>query len=76
MKAPRWLADEDELDREPAAPSPEAESAPVPRRWLAGLVAGAAAARLGYLFFFNTPENAGGNSTDAYHHWQIAYLTR
>jgi hypothetical protein len=38
-------------------------------------VALAAAVRLGYLFFFNNPENAGESATDAYHHWQIAYLT-
>jgi hypothetical protein len=31
--------------------------------------------RLAYLFLTN-PENAGNGFTDAYHHWQIAYLTK
>ncbi len=32
--------------------------------------------RIAYLFFFTDPENAGDGFTDAYHHWQIAYLTK
>jgi len=80
LKAPRWLADEDELDREPSqapeAVDPEPRASPVPRAWLAGMVVLAAVTRLAYLFFFNTPENAGETATDAYHHWQIAYLTK
>lgn len=72
----RLLADEEELDREPAPPPAEPAAPPVPARWLLGFVAVAAAARLGYLFFFTTVQNAGDSATDAYHHWQIAYLTR
>jgi hypothetical protein len=37
---------------------------------------GALLPRLGYLFVFSNPENAGHGFTDAYHHWQIAYLTK
>jgi hypothetical protein len=71
------LADEEELDRiEPAprlvdAPRP----LPAPLRLLAAVVATSLVVRLGYLFFFADPENAGDGFTDAYHHWQIAYLT-
>ena len=72
----RLLADEEELDREPAPQPPEPVARPVSWRWLFGFVAFAAAVRLVYLFFFNTVENAGESATDAYHHWQIAYLTR
>lgn len=32
--------------------------------------------RVVYLFAFSDPENAGVGFTDAYHHWQIAYLTK
>lgn len=78
MKLLPRLADEEELDREDLIQTSQAEppSAPVPRRWLAGMVTLAAVTRLGYLFLFNTPQNAGDSATDAYHHWQIAYLTK
>ena len=46
------------------------------RSWLAGIAAVAALPRLVYLFFFSDPQNAGDPFTDAYHHWQIAYLTK
>ena len=72
----RLLADEEELDREPTPQPPEPEAAPVPLRWVVGFASLAAATRLVYLFAFNTVENAGDSATDAYHHWQIAYLTR
>ena len=72
----KLLADEEELDREPAPQPPQAAAPPVPLRWLVALVGLAAATRLCYLFFFNTVENAGESATDAYHHWQIAYLTK
>ena len=32
--------------------------------------------RLLYLFVFSDAQNAGDGFTDAYHHWQIAYLTK
>ena len=40
------------------------------------MAAGALIPRLVYLFLFTDPENAGHGFTDAYHHWQIAYLTK
>ena len=70
------LAEEDELDRVSPEPSTEPHADPVPIPRLAAIVAAAIAARLGYLFFFTDPENAGDGFTDAYHHWQIAYLTK
>ena len=83
---PRILADEDELDKEP---EPEdrvrnqdraqhaSDVPPGPgRAWVAGTAAVALVARLIYLFAFTDPENAGHGFTDAYHHWQIAYLTK
>src|SRR5712692_958260 len=71
------LADEDELDRpqEPDQP-PVQQTSAAPRRWLGAVVGASLIARLGYLFFFTDPENAGDGFTDAYHHWQIAYLTK
>lgn len=82
---PRMLADEDELDRRPDEADIEAEEArrahsesPVgPRlRWVLLVAIGALIPRLAYLFAFSDPENAGHGFTDAYHHWQIAYLTK
>jgi hypothetical protein len=40
------------------------------------VAAAAAIPRLIYLFVFTDPQNAGHGFTDAYHHWQIAYLTK
>ena len=81
---PRILADEEELDRQPEAKTPtdsrRLETAPPPagppRRWLLLVATGAVVPRLVYLFGFTDPENAGHGFTDAYHHWQIAYLTK
>jgi hypothetical protein len=72
------LADEEELDRTEVAPEVVAEPPPrrVPLRWLGALVLLSLVARVGYLFSFADPENAGDGFTDAYHHWQIAYLTK
>ncbi len=75
------LADEDELDRPdgksgPAEPPEVAPFARLPRRWLLGVAAAALLPRLVYLFLLSDPENAGHGFTDAYHHWQIAYLTK
>lgn len=82
---PKMLADEDELDRR----SPEADAAAVQepefagettagprRRWVLLVAIVALIPRLTYLFVFSDPENAGNGFTDAYHHWQIAYLTK
>lgn len=70
------LADEDELERQeeksPEVPTPSR----LPLGWLGALVAAALITRLDYLFFFSSSENAGDGFTDAYHHWQIAYLTK
>ena len=82
LRLPRILADEDELDREqPLAPSRVEKAAHVypaapPWPWLASVAAAALIPRLVYLFFVADPENAGDGFTDAYHHWQIAYLTK
>ncbi len=81
---PKILADEDELDRQEAAErdarparEPAAELPPgPPRPWIAGVAIAAVIPRLVYLFVFTDPENAGHGFTDAYHHWQIAYLTK
>jgi hypothetical protein len=81
---PKILADEDELDRQPesrrgdaADPGVEVEVGPAPpRKWVVLVAAGALIPRLVYLFVFSDPENAGHGFTDAYHHWQIAYLTK
>lgn len=69
------LADEDELDQ-PTDSIEALKAPPLPRRWLGAIVAASLITRLGYLFFFSNPENAGDGFTDAYHHWQIAYLTK
>jgi len=76
---PRILADENELDGETEAPITEPETEPQPRpSWRILAIVGLAALlpRLVYLFAFTDPENAGEGFTDAYHHWQIAYLTK
>jgi hypothetical protein len=81
---PRLFADEDELDRQPPEADPEAEALRAaaeeqtgPRhRWVLLVAIGALIPRLTYLFVFSDPENAGHGFTDAYHHWQIAYLTK
>jgi hypothetical protein len=71
------LADEDELDHvETPASIAQERPSPLPVRWLAATMAAALVARVSYLFFFADPENAGDGFTDAYHHWQIAYLTK
>jgi hypothetical protein len=79
---PKLLVDEEEDERridETAAmpePAPEPEPLSVPRRWILAVAAAAALPRLVYLFKFTDPQNAGDPFTDAYHHWQIAYLTK
>jgi hypothetical protein len=80
---PRILADEDELDHQAAVASDDrttdvvaTERTPFLRRWVAFVTALALVPRLGYLFVISDPENAGQGFTDAYHHWQIAYLTK
>ncbi len=82
---PRILADEDELDRQPPEADPEADEALWPaakcragprHRWVLLVAIGALIPRLTYLFVFSDPENAGNGFTDAYHHWQISYLTK
>jgi len=75
------LAEEDELDAEDAAhptakATPDVDHGAVPWRRLVTLAGVALAARVGYLFLFTDPQNAGDGFTDAYHHWQIAYLTK
>ena len=80
---PRVLADdEDEEDRridlahEVSEPAPEPAPAGLRLRWIFLVASGALVSRLTYLFTFTDPENAGDPFTDAYHHWQIAYLTK
>ncbi len=73
---PRILADEDEEDRATEQPVDAAPASRPPLGWLGAIVAAAVAVRLDYLFFFSDAENAGDGFTDAYHHWQIAYLTK
>jgi hypothetical protein len=77
---PRILPDQEEEDRrlEQSAPEPKvaANRSPVDWGWIATVAAVAAIPRLVYLFVFTNPENAGHGFTDAYHHWQIAYLTK
>lgn len=82
LRLPRLLADEDELDREqPHGPksseeSAQPEPASPPWPWVTAVAVAALVPRLVYLFLIADPENAGDGFTDAYHHWQIAYLTR
>lgn len=79
---PRLFADEEEDERRidqteaTAQPAHEPESASLPFRWMLAVAAGAVLSRLVYLFKFTDPQNAGDPFTDAYHHWQIAYLTK
>jgi len=81
LRLPRFLAEEDEEDQPPAAVDEarleqRPQPAPTPWGWLGTMTATALVTRLGYLFFFSDPQNAGDGFTDAYHHWQIAYLTK
>lgn len=77
LRLPRLLADEDELDlQEPEAAAPDPIPASPPWPWIASVGAASLVPRLVYLFLFTDPENAGDGFTDAYHHWQIAYLTK
>ena len=79
---PRILADEEEeerrIDRAELIPEPDSEPPPSSVRpsWIFAVAAGAIVTRLAYLFKFSDPQNAGDPFTDAYHHWQIAFLTR
>src|SRR2546425_11418684 len=79
---PRILKDEEEEDRRidlavPIAdPGPEPQRAAVGARWVLLVAVAAVVPRLIYLFNFADPENAGDPFTDAYHHWQIAFLTK
>lgn len=78
---PRILADEDDEDRRidraesVAQREPEMQRTPVRFQWVLLAAAVAIVPRLAYLFIASDPENAGDPFTDAYHHWQIAYLT-
>src|SRR6266851_7754201 len=82
LRLPRILADEDDLDREQPVPASRTEEAAQvypaapPWPWIASVAAAALIPRLVYLFLVADPENAGDGFTDAYHHWQIAYLTK
>jgi hypothetical protein len=75
-----WADDEEEdpgIDAEAASTRIEARGSAVPWMWSAGIATAAAVPRLAYLFFISDPENPGdGWIGDAYHHWQIAYLTK
>jgi hypothetical protein len=77
---PGLLVDEDEEDRriDRSAPDEQPEVEPVSVGWrlIAAVTAAAAVPRILYLFVFTDPENGGDPFTDAYHHWQIAYLTK
>ena len=80
---PKVLADdEDEEDRridlahEIFQPAREPTPAALRLRWVFLVASGAVISRLTYLLAFTDPENAGDPFTDAYHHWQIAYLTK
>jgi hypothetical protein len=79
---PRILADEEEdewrIDNAVAVaePAPEPQLASVPVKWIVAVAAGALLPRLVYLFKFADPQNLGDPFTDAYHHWQIAFLTK
>ena len=84
LRLPRILASEDE-DEEEDRPSAAISGAgqeehpqpsPLPWGWMGLVIAAALVTRLGYLFLFADPQNAGDGFTDAYHHWQIAYLTK
>jgi hypothetical protein len=82
LRLPILATDEDEEDRrideggDAPRHAPEPQPVGVAAGWIAVVAAIAALPRLGYLFWFANPENAGDPFTDAYHHWQIAYLTK
>ena len=78
---PRLLPTEEDEDRrlEQLDLEPEVVAKahpPLHWGWTAAVAGAAALPRLIYLFVFTNPENAGHGFTDAYHHWQIAYLTK
>ncbi|MEA2644319.1 MAG: hypothetical protein QOG08_1345 [Chloroflexota bacterium] len=79
---PRLIGDEEEEDRridmwvDTSEPVSERQRAPVRLQWIVAVAAAAIIPRLVYLFRFTDPQNAGDPFTDAYHHWQIAYLTK
>lgn len=77
---PRFLPTEEEEEQRLEQPDPEILADKNPQRihwsWPAAVAAAAAIPRLVYLFVFTDPQNAGHGFTDAYHHWQIAYLTK
>ena len=77
---PGLLVDEDEEDRRIDRSAPDVQPGPEPVsigwRWIGAVTAAAAVPRLVYLFVFTDPQNGGDPFTDAYHHWQIAYLTK
>ncbi len=84
LRLPRILANDEEDDEQDptsaairaAGPEERVQPATLPRGWLWTITAAALLSRLGYLFFFIDPQNTGDGFTDAYHHWQIAYLTK
>jgi hypothetical protein len=77
---PRILPTEEEEEQRLEQPDPEplGDTNGPSLHWggPAIVAAGAAIPRLIYLFAFTDPQNAGHGFTDAYHHWQIAYLTK
>ena len=77
---PRILPTEEEEEHRLEHPDPETLADENPERihwsWPAAVAAVAVIPRLVYLFVFTDPQNAGHGFTDAYHHWQIAYLTK
>ncbi|GAC1476256.1 MAG: hypothetical protein PVSMB3_18310 [Candidatus Dormibacteraceae bacterium] len=77
---PRILPTEEEkerrLDQTEPRPVGDTKFQPINWAWTAAVAAAAAVPRLIYLFVFSDPQNAGHGFTDAYHHWQIAYLTK
>jgi hypothetical protein len=77
---PRILRTEEEEERRLEQTDRAAPQASEPKRlhwaWPASVAVAAAIPRLIYLFVFADPQNAGHGFTDAYHHWQIAYLTK
>ncbi|MDQ6882817.1 MAG: hypothetical protein M3077_01075 [Candidatus Dormibacteraeota bacterium] len=78
MSLARVLANEEEDDRRHDRGARPAGTPIALWSWLSlGLLLVALTPRLIYLFGISNPENAGdGLYTDAYQHWQIAYLTK
>jgi len=79
LRLPRILADEDEDAEEPLhveEVEPRPRPTPFQWAWIGAIAVGALIPRLLYLFVFSDAQNAGDGFTDAYHHWQIAYLTK